>query len=321
MVNVLVTAIGSFSADIVIKNLKKMGFRVIGCDIYPKEWIADAYQVNTFYQAPYATSESDYIAFIHRVCKEEQISVVLPSTDVEVDVLNRNREWFEQNGVMLCISSADTLSLCRDKRNTQRFIQEHVAQIRTIQTREASGFSCPPESYPVVCKPLDGRSSQGLHYIRSEEEWKSFLKTETIDRYIVQPYIAGSVVTVDVIRDCYDHCVAVPRKELLRTLNGAGTSVYVFHDEKLEANCTVLASKLGILGCVNFEFILDDEGTYHFIECNPRFSGGVEFSCIVGYDCVSNHIRAFEGKQIEPFEIRHNQYIARKYEEYVTKIE
>ena len=42
----LVTAIGSFSADIVIKNLKKNGMRVVGCDIYPPEWIADAEHVD-----------------------------------------------------------------------------------------------------------------------------------------------------------------------------------------------------------------------------------------------------------------------------------
>ena len=45
----LVTAIGSFSADIVIKNLIKSGFRVVGCDIYPAEWIADSGNGASFY--------------------------------------------------------------------------------------------------------------------------------------------------------------------------------------------------------------------------------------------------------------------------------
>ena len=35
-----------------------------------------------------------------------------------------------------------------------------------------------------------------------------------------------------------------------------------------------LADKLNVLGDVNFEYILDKNGTYHFVECNPRFSAG-----------------------------------------------
>ena len=114
-------------------------------------------------------------------------------------------------------------------------------------------------------------------------------------------------------------CVA--RKELLRTLNGAGTTVYVFHDSVLEKQCRELAAVLGVNGCVNFEFIETDSGEHFFMECNPRFSGGVEFSCIAGYDCVRNHLRCFTGEEIEGKEDLKNQYIARKYEEYVTKIE
>ena len=44
----LVTAIGSFSADITIKTLRNLGFCIIGCDIYPAEWIADSANVDFF---------------------------------------------------------------------------------------------------------------------------------------------------------------------------------------------------------------------------------------------------------------------------------
>ena len=52
MKTVVVTAIGSFSADIVIKKCRENGIRVIGCDVYPGEWIADAGNVDAFYQVP-----------------------------------------------------------------------------------------------------------------------------------------------------------------------------------------------------------------------------------------------------------------------------
>ena len=49
MRTVVVTAIGSFSADIVIKKCRENGMRVIGCDVYPGEWIADAGNAQVFH--------------------------------------------------------------------------------------------------------------------------------------------------------------------------------------------------------------------------------------------------------------------------------
>ena len=318
---VLVTAIGSFSADIVIKNLKKLGYTVIGCDIYPREWIADSFQVERFYQAPYATHPEEYLAFIQKVCRQEQIEKILPLTDVEVDVFNANRQWFSENGVTLCISPRQTVDVCRNKAKLEEFIRQNGSVVKTIPTRRVKELTEPPKEFPVVAKPYDGRSSQGLHILHSEDEWVIFEMTQDPEKYIVQPYIPGDVLTVDVVLGADGSGAAVARKELLRTLNGAGTSVYVFADRALEDRCLALAKQLGIVGCVNFEFLRDANGNDHFIECNPRFSGGVEFSCIAGYDCVANHIRAFEGKNAEGYRLEHNLYIARKYEEYVTCME
>jgi len=319
MNSVLVTAIGSFSADIVIKKLKQMNFRVIGCDIYKKEWIADANNVNKFYHAPYATDENKYIKFIQEVCKNENIKYILPLTDVEVDVFNRNREWFKKNDVCVCISEKSTLDICRNKKKIEEFISQKL-DIITIPTIMLEDLNEIKWEYPLVCKPYDGRSSQGLKYIYNEKEWVDFKDTVDHKKYLVQPFIQGDIVTVDVV--CGKNTiVTIPRKELLRTMNGAGTSVYVFRDHNLEIQCKKLAEILNIVGCVNFEFIQDSDNNYHFIECNPRFSGGVEFSCIAGYDCVTNHIKSFIGKEIDELYLSHNMYIARKYEEYVTKVE
>lgn len=313
----LVTAIGSFSADIVIKNLKKGGFRVVGCDIYPAEWIADSGNVASFYQVPLATDEKRYVSTILKICREEQAKVLIVLTDVEVDVWNRYRDELALASVTVCLSSEETLLLCRDKRELYRFLMEKGIgnPIPTLELMEADTERL---SYPAVIKPFNGRSSQGLRYIQSLDEMKSFLECGDPEGLIVQPYYQGSIITVDVVRQAETgESAAVCRKELLRTPNGAGTSVLVFLDPVLEATCRDIANALGINGCVNFEFIQTEDGSYHMLECNPRFSGGVEFSCLAGYDCVTNHLRCFIGEAIEPLEGITGMYIARKYEEYI----
>ena len=322
MKTAFVTSLGSVSADMVIKSLKRMGFRVVGCDIYPREWVADAYNVDAFYRAPYATDAEAYLAFVHKVCEDEKVDYMLPLIDLEVDLLNKNREWFEAHNTCLCMSPEKTLNICRNKKALADFISENCPSITTIPTVRLKDIKERPWEFPLVCKPYNGRSSQGLLYVHSEEEWERFVKTADPEDYIVQPYIKGSVVLAEVVRSSRERkAVAVIREELLRTQHGCGTTVYVYHDAKLEADAAELANALGIEGCVNFEFIRDDAGVYHFIECNPRFSAGVEFSCLGGYEMVINHMRCFMGKDIDPFVVRDNRYIARKYEEYVTCVE
>lgn len=320
----LVTAIGSFSADIVIKNLKKNGIRVIGCDIYPAEWVADSGSVDSFYQVPRADAEGLYVESLLKICQEEKAEALIVLTDVEVDVWNRRRRELSEAGVMLCLSSEETLNICRDKRKLYHFLKEKGAgnPIYTMDLWESD-----PEAltYPAVVKPFNGRSSQGLHYIRSKAEMKRFLEEvrgkEDGEDFVVQPFCEGSVITADIVRKAETgECAVICRRELLRTAGGAGTSVFVFSQPQLEAECREIADALNINGCVNFEFIESQDGSFHMLECNPRFSGGVEFSCMAGYDCVTNHLKCFTEEEIEPFKGIREMYIARKYEEYVTRI-
>jgi len=325
MKHVLVTAIGSFSADIVIKKLRSNNFYIVGCDIYNKEWIVDAYNVDAFYRAPYAVDTIKYLAFIKEICIQEKIDYIIPLTDIEVDIFNSNRAYFKDCNITICISSKSAIDLCRNKNSLTDYINSH-SLCKTITTEPLNSFKNSDSDFPLVCKPYDGRSSQGLRYIKSQSELDAFIVETTSDnsisKYIVQPFIKGSIITVDVIKQPGKKSqIAVSRKELLRTLNGAGTSIYIFNDENLNLISLKLADAIGIRGCVNFEFIADDSGDYCFLECNPRFSGGVEFSCIAGYDYISNHMRCFTDDDIDTNPIIHNQYIARKFEEYVTKIE
>ena len=317
----LITAIGSYSADIVIKNLKKLGFKVIGTDIYAREWIADAYNVSEFYQVPRVAEKDEFFKAMDFICNEENITHIIPSTDIEVDFFNEYRDYFEEKNITICISSKETLKICRNKKTQQEFIDQYVPSVNSIPTLMVEKDMVAPFDYPMVCKPYDGRSSQGLRYVYTEEDWEAVKTCAGSEKYIVQPKIKGRIVTVDVVRQKDGEVtVAIPRVELLRTLNGAGLSVKVYPDETLEAMCRDLAETFNIIGCVNFEFLKDEEEKYYYVECNPRFSGGVEFSCIAGYDCIGNHNRCFENKKIDQFSVKREIFIARKFEEYVTRV-
>ncbi len=137
--------------------------------------------------------------------------------------------------------------------------------------------------------------------------------------YIIQPFIKGNILTVDVVRNNDSQVVCMARRELLRNPSGAGTTVEIIQNDELTRICTEIATSLGIIGAMNFEFIEAPDKLY-FLELNPRFSGGVEFSHIAGYDVVSNHLRCFTVQLIDTEINIKKMIIARKYEEFITEL-
>lgn len=62
METILLTAVGSASAASLTERYRELGYRVVGCDIYPREWNATSCEVDDFFQAPLATDAAAYLA-------------------------------------------------------------------------------------------------------------------------------------------------------------------------------------------------------------------------------------------------------------------
>lgn len=306
----LITAIGSMAAECVIKELKKIGHFVVGCDIYPKEWHFESRLCDVFIQSPYASEENTYIKFLLENCKLYNLNYLIPLTDLEIDIIRRHRESFDEMGIILCMQNNKVLDIVRDKYLLyQRFITDNkVATIRTSLLKNI------PDDFPFPCiaKPYNGRSSEGL--IRNAKP--IHLSTiENKDIYIVQEQIDGELFTIDYVRNSKStNDVAIPRQELLRTKNGAGLTVKIRDDQKLIALVRHIGQALDINGCVNMEFIYSD-GNYYLIDINPRFSAGIAFSVLSGYNMILNHIRCFTGDDIDLPIALTERILLKKYEE------
>ena len=334
MITVIVTAIGSFSAPAVIRELKEAGCRVVGTDINPKELIAMSAEADVFVNLPRCDAGKAYVDAMAELVRREKADAVLPLTDAELDVLNDVRDQLEP--AVLWASPAEAVRISRDKVKSRAAAERAGAKvIPTELLTDAfpellADASTGKSGLPLILKLRDGRSSQGLYRVRTEKELSEALKeicsTGREKDYLVQPLIEGRVVTVDVVRFPDGRCTALPREEYVRTWNGAGLSVHVFRDKALEETCRAVAEELGVLGCVNFEFIHAEDGSFYFMECNPRFSGGTGFSIAAGDHVVRTHLAAFGAAPEEERPEKGAQFrdvtecwIARKYVEVITE--
>lgn len=307
---ILVTAIGSMSAECAINKLKKSGNYVIGCDIYPKEWHYEATLCDKFYQAPFATECKEYIQFLLDVCSENDLSYIIPLTDLEIDVINRNRASFDEKGIILCMQSEKVLDIVRNKYKLYKFFanDDNVPSVKTCLLTELYDTM----TYPCIAKPYNGRSSEGLIRNASKEQ---ILAISDKENYIIQEQIEGNVFTVDYCRSGKSGMAcAVPRQELLRTKNGAGLTVKTSCDENLLRLVSYIGDKLDVNGCVNMEFIKNGD-KYYLIDINPRFSAGIAFSVMQGYDMVNNHVRCFNNEDIDGQIDMTERILIKKYQE------
>jgi len=298
------------SAECVLNKLKEQGHFLVGCDIYPKEWHYESGLCDVFYQAPLSIHEDKYREFLLDVAIRHSIHYIIPLTDLEIDVISRKREMFEEKGVILCMQTNNVLKTVRNKYELYKVFchDKRVPSIKTFLLNEI------PDGivFPCIAKPYNGRSSEGLMHINNKDQLAAISDK---DKYILQEEIPGNVYTVDYCRSgLYGTDVAIPRKELLRTKNGAGLTIQTISDEKLIQLCSYIGRKLDINGCVNMEFILNKEN-YYLIDINPRFSAGVAFSILMNYDMINNHLRCFQNKDIDKQINIVEKIIVKKYQE------
>ncbi len=315
MSNILVTAIGSMSASCVITALKEQGHRVVGCDIHPKEWHYLAQFCDNFYQVAPASVRDSFFVDIYNICTQESIDYIMPLIDVEVDLFSHNREWFDNNNIIVCISNIESISIARDKYRLFSYFK-HDDNLPSIPTFDCCELDVNTVELPLIAKKRDGRSSIGLEIVNTKERLSQLQKE---DNYIFQRLLDGEIFTVDYIRDAKtSNYVAIPRDELVRTSNGAGLTVKILNNSRLVELTNYIGTRLNINGCVNMEFIHNNDD-YYLIDINPRFSAGIAFTMQAGYNLPINHLRCFSGESIEDA-CQYNEFISTKlYREYIVK--
>ncbi len=293
----MVTAIGSMASVAVIDSIRErwQTATVIGTDIYPEKWLAQSQNTDKFFQVPRA-DHPDYIRIMSEICGKHHIDWLIPLIDPEVDILALNRETFEKEGTIICISGTESIEKCRNKLTLYQTFKDD-GNVNVIPTYTRLEIAEKFHGYPLIIKPRKGRSSEGLQILEKRNgAGKIAFQNGTS---IIQPYYDGEIFTVDIVRDFFGNCVSIPRKEYIRNKIGAGLTVEITNNKTLEKISATVTEKLNIYGAVNIEFLCFD-GSYYLLDVNPRFSAGVSFTIRSGFNIVKNHMLVMMGNELEP---------------------
>ena len=161
--------------------------------------------------------EVNYIDEIINVCKREGIRLVIPTIDTDLLLLSEERERIEsESGAVVLISSTEVISICRDKINTQKFLEENGFKIPKMYSEEE--LDSGELEFPLFIKPKSGSSSINTFKVNNIEElatYKSLIKEP-----IVQDFMEGKEFTVDVFLDFDGNLITVVPRLRIATRSG-----------------------------------------------------------------------------------------------------
>ena len=175
-------------------NEHKLNGNIITADL--KETAPTAYISDKHYIVPRVTEEN-YLEELLRICQKEEIHLLVPLIDTELNLLAENKRYFEEIGVKVLVSSKELNEIANNKINTYHFFtSKHIPTPKVYCDEEIENKNY---TFPILIKPFDGSSSKGVTKVMNEKELNFF--KDYIPNAMIQEYISGDEYTVDVMVD------------------------------------------------------------------------------------------------------------------------
>lgn len=285
---------------------------IIGTDMQlsaPALSVADAAE-----QVPSVDSDG-YIDHTLTICRKYNVNVVISLNDLELPVLAKNRELFEDIGVKLVVSSQDVINICFDKYKTAEYVLS--LGLNTPKTfidyeQALSALNNGELNFPLVLKPRWGSGSIGIEFVDNLDEMEvvynllhkkikeSILSTASQgdDYILIQEKISGLEYGLDIMNDLSGRNMAVSVKQKLSMRAGETDKAVTVDNADIRNIGKTIGSELKHIGNLDCD-ILERDGKYYVLELNPRFGGGYPFSHEAGVNMPKAIIEWSKGNDVD----------------------
>jgi carbamoyl-phosphate synthase large subunit len=276
--------------------------RVIVADVNPLS--PGVHAADDWYDVPMADDPA-YIDSILTICDHESIGLVVPTIDDELVMFGEARRSFDDRGIRVAVSPAETSRICNDKYLTAQYLREW--EIPAAETWLPSQIAAVPR-LPLFIKPRFGRGSVGAFPIKSSRELAFF--REYVSTPVIQEYLHGPEFTIDLCCDFQGRLLSVVPRERVVIRSGVTDRGRTVKDPKLMELAETLAHLMPFVGAANIQCRVVD-GRPVIFEINPRFSGGIPLTIAAGADFPRMLVEVSLGRRVQPAigQFRHNLWM------------
>lgn len=281
--------------------------------------------------------DENYIPFLLDYCKRNSINILISLFDIDLLMLARYKNQFEEIGTKVIVSDPQIVEICNDKWKTYQFLINNgfcapasYLNINQVIQKIAAGEL----NYPIVVKPRFGCGSISVAIAYDEEDL--FYLTKKANKEITTSYLKyESAVTEEKV--IYQECLKGQEygADIINDLNGVTQNVIVRKKIAMRSGETDIAelvdepiirdelTRLGIITkhIANMDcdvFFVD--GKPYILEMNARFGGGYPFSHMGGCNLPQAIVNWVEGKEVSKDLISSKTGITGFKEIYITEI-
>ena len=227
-------------------------------------------------------NSTGYIDDIFALSKEQNIGLIIPTIDTELQKLADARDRFAAEGIHIIVSDPELIALCRDKRRTTALFNQYGVGSPEIYNRDNIVFPC-------FAKPYDGSRGIGAQAINDANELTPELLNDPKMMFCQLIDIKNTFkeFTVDIYYDKNNVAKCVVPRERLEVRSGEVSKGATRRNHLYNLLVKQLATLKGARGCLTAQFFYHDESqTVYGIEINPRFGGGFPLT----YACGANYL-------------------------------
>lgn len=242
----------------------------------------------------------DYIPFLIKYCKENDIGVIISLFDIDLMILAKNKDVFAEIGVKVIVSDERVIEICNDKWNTYKFLINNgfKAPVTFLNIETAlENIEKGVVKYPLMIKPRWGMGSIAVYQADNEEELKIFFektRRNIFDSYLkyesngdkdncvlIQEKICGQEYGLDIINDLEGKYVNTIVKMKYAMRAGETDCAVTVDNSNIKKIGEILSSKLNHIANLDTDIFVNEDGIY-VLEMNARFGGGYPFSHMAG---------------------------------------
>ena len=335
-VTVLITACGNVympGTAASVKNNGERNIRLIGADMNHDDTILQMF--DQYYQVPRG-DDPGYAAAILEICRKEHVDVVIPIMSVELETLAKNEAMFKEAGVVLSVSSLESLKIANNKLALFEYMRDNdipVPKFWTVNSVEDVDPAIEHIGVPVVFKTNEGSGSRGMRIIDPSKsrfdilfhekptsayvtlrDFKETLQEGDMPPMMAMEYLPGNEYTVDMLCEngkvLYNMCRRGLNVQTSIILDGI-----VEDKPEITGLCAMVAEKLKLTGNIGFDVKERADGTPVIMECNPRATAGVSEFTASGVNLLYLNIKRCLGEPLPEITPKYGVIMKRRYQE------
>ena len=237
-----------------------------------------------------------YVPALESLCEQHGVGVVLPLTDLDIEVLAGARA---EGRLPALVPSPEVARATYDKYETHLMLERLSLPSPPTVLPE---HDLEAIEYPVMVKPRRGSGARSIHHAADPSQAR-FFASYVPEPTMVQRAMGGPELSIDCLGDLQGRCLnAIPRT-MLESRGGESIKGQVVHDGELIELGRRVMEALRVRGPATIQVFRDPDIGIGITDVNTRFGGAFPapaYAALPGRSYPELIVALAAGERVEP---------------------